>query len=98
LKDASIRSAQLQDVFRQVGSVDVPVLNESAARRRASCYPARLSEGHIVRRSLLALLAIAAIAAPGLRMRGATQGTPVARALFAKRVVTTGVHGEFQDS
>ncbi len=43
----------------------------------------------IVRRRLLAFLAIAAIAAPGLRMRGATQGTPVSGALFAKRVVTT---------
>jgi PQQ-dependent dehydrogenase (s-GDH family) len=49
-----------------------------------------------VRRSLLAFLAIAAIAAPGLHMRGATQGTPVSRALFAKRVVTMGLVNPFQ--
>ena len=51
---------------------------------------------HRVRRSLLAFLAIAAIAAPGLRMRGATQGTPASRAPFAKRVVTTGLANPFQ--
>jgi PQQ-dependent dehydrogenase (s-GDH family) len=49
-----------------------------------------------VRRSLLAVLAIAAIAATGVRTRGATQGTPVSRAQFAKRVVTTGLVDPFQ--
>jgi PQQ-dependent dehydrogenase (s-GDH family) len=47
-------------------------------------------------RSLLAFFAIAAILAPGLRPRGATQGTPVSPAPFAKRVVTTGLVDPFQ--
>jgi PQQ-dependent dehydrogenase (s-GDH family) len=50
----------------------------------------------IMKRRLLAFLAVAAIAAPALRMRGATQGTPVSPALFAKRVVTTGLENPFQ--
>ena len=49
-----------------------------------------------MRRSLLALLAIAAIAAPVLRMRASTQATPPSRAQFAKRVVTTGLADPFQ--
>src|SRR5258708_19722465 len=49
-----------------------------------------------MRRILLASLAIAAIAAPGLRQRGAAQGTPASPALFAKRVVTTGLANPFQ--
>jgi PQQ-dependent dehydrogenase (s-GDH family) len=49
-----------------------------------------------VRRNLLAFLAIAAIAAPGLRLRGAAQATPSSRAAFAKRVVTTGLVDPFQ--
>jgi PQQ-dependent dehydrogenase (s-GDH family) len=47
-------------------------------------------------RSLLAVFAVAAIAAPGLRMRGATQGAPASRTQFAKRVVTTGLVDPFQ--
>src|SRR5258707_6093112 len=49
-----------------------------------------------MRRILLASLAIAAIAVPGLRLRGAAQGTPASPALFAKRVVTTGLANPFQ--
>src|SRR4026209_1671500 len=47
-----------------------------------------------VARSLLAFLAIAVIAATGLRLRGATQGRPASP--FAKRVVTTGLADPFQ--
>ena len=50
----------------------------------------------IVRRRLLALLAIAAIAAPVARMRGSAQATPPPRAAFSKRVVTTGLVDPFQ--
>jgi PQQ-dependent dehydrogenase (s-GDH family) len=50
----------------------------------------------IVSRSLLAFLAIAAIAAPALRLRGAAQATAAPRAAFAKRVVTTGLANPFQ--
>jgi len=49
-----------------------------------------------MRRSLLALLAIAAIAAPVLRMRASTQATPLSGTQFAKRVVTTGLADPFQ--
>jgi glucose/arabinose dehydrogenase len=49
-----------------------------------------------MRRSLPALLAIVAIAVPGLRMRVATQGRPVSPVMFAKRVVTTGLANPFQ--
>src|SRR6185436_12419489 len=49
-----------------------------------------------MRRSLLALLAIAAIAAPLLRMRASTQATPLSGTQFAKRVVTTGLADPFQ--
>src|SRR5258707_1844230 len=49
-----------------------------------------------MRRILLASLAIAAIAVPGLRLRGAAQGTPASPALFAKRVVATGLANPFQ--
>ena len=49
-----------------------------------------------MRRSLLALLAIAAIAAPVLRMRASTQTSPPSRTQFAKRVVTTGLADPFQ--
>src|SRR3982074_822528 len=49
-----------------------------------------------MRRILLASLAIAAIAATGLRLRGAPQVTPASPALFAKRVVTTGLVDPFQ--
>jgi PQQ-dependent dehydrogenase (s-GDH family) len=49
-----------------------------------------------MRRSLLALLAIGAIAAPVLRMRASTQATPLSGTQFAKRVVTTGLADPFQ--
>jgi PQQ-dependent dehydrogenase (s-GDH family) len=50
----------------------------------------------IVRRPLLTFLAIAAIAAPILRLHGAAQSTPAPRATFEKRVVTTGLADPFQ--
>jgi len=49
-----------------------------------------------MKRSLLALLAIAAIAAPVLRMRASTQTTPPSGTQFAKRVVTKGLADPFQ--
>ena len=49
-----------------------------------------------MRRSLSAVLAIAAVATAGLRTRGATQAAPVSRPLFEKRVVTTGLADPFQ--
>src|SRR5258705_9057721 len=49
-----------------------------------------------MRRSLLALLAVAAVAAPGLPIRVATQTTPASSAAFEKRVVTTGLADPFQ--
>src|SRR6266496_4432648 len=49
----------------------------------------------MVRRNLLAFIAIAAIPLSGAGMRGATQGTPASR-VFAKRVVTTGLADPFQ--
>ena len=49
-----------------------------------------------VKPRLLAFLAIAAIAAPALLLRGAAQATPASRAAFAKRVVTTGLEDPFQ--
>jgi PQQ-dependent dehydrogenase (s-GDH family) len=51
-----------------------------------------------VRRSLVAFVAIAAVAAAGLRTRGAAQGTPASREPFEKRVVTTGLADPFQVS
>jgi PQQ-dependent dehydrogenase (s-GDH family) len=50
----------------------------------------------IVRGGLLALFAAAAIAAPGLRLRGEAQATSASRGAFAKRVVTTGLADPFQ--
>ena len=50
----------------------------------------------MVRHSLLAFLAIAAVAEPGLHLRGAAQATPVSRSPFAKRVVTAGLANPFQ--
>jgi PQQ-dependent dehydrogenase (s-GDH family) len=52
--------------------------------------------GIIMRRRLLAFLAIAAIAAPAARMRGSAQTTPASRPAFSKRVVTTGLVDPFQ--
>ena len=49
----------------------------------------------MVRRSLLAFVAIAVIALSGAGIRGTTQGTPASR-VFAKRVVTTGLVDPFQ--
>src|SRR5438128_2011305 len=51
---------------------------------------------HMTRLSLLAFLAIAAIAATGLHVRGAARQPPASRPLFAKRVVTTGLENPFQ--
>jgi len=50
----------------------------------------------MVRHSLLAFLAIAAVAEPGLHLRGAAQATPVSKSPFAKRVVTAGLANPFQ--
>jgi len=50
----------------------------------------------IVRRCLLAAVAVAAVGAPAIRMRGAAQTAPASRAAFAKRVVTTGLANPFQ--
>ena len=50
----------------------------------------------IVRRCLLAAVAVAAVGVPAIRMRGAAQTAPASRAAFAKRVVTTGLANPFQ--
>jgi PQQ-dependent dehydrogenase (s-GDH family) len=52
--------------------------------------------GTIVRRRLLALLAIAAVAAPAARIRGSAQTTARSPVAFSKRVVTTGLVDPFQ--
>ena len=50
----------------------------------------------IATRRLSFFLAFALIAAPVLRPRAATQGTPASRSQFTKRIVTTGLENPFQ--
>src|SRR3954463_12795943 len=53
----------------------------------------------ILKRTLPAFLVITAVTAivvSGLRLRAAAQATPLSRAAFAKRVVTTGLVDPFQ--
>src|SRR5712671_7247388 len=48
------------------------------------------------RRNPLVFFIIAAMAAPALRLHGATQRPPASRGAFAKRVVTNGLSNPFQ--